>query len=1005
MTGGTRAMTVPPYEIPGFGKGTLPPSAHEAESFLEEVEDVTRLVDGLRSGKVSAEYVDRVLREKDEETAKKETREKQAKEEAEKNKYENLPEEKKSEVREKVAEMMREKERRERARELYAKYLAEKMNDGSDPADVAAKRRTATDYTSWDLWTPSDDEDDPWMKYTPDNPAFKAMEADIDARHERQIRQRQTAYRAREAGNAAFKAGQFAEALKTYETGLESDKRSIELHGNAAMAALKLGCFAQTIEHCDRACELAEFFLERPDHPTAIKCLLRRAAARDALAHFAEAVADLEKAARLDPGDELTGEIAKKLAAARRRREDAKAERALKRRLRDAKAATSRDGDESLVDVEEDEFAQTVRLEKLMRRVGGTGGTSEDDGFVDYDAMAALLAKHESCRLYARGGGGVGIGKLASRLSNPPDAHVGVGAAKALAAACVDEANCECLTSKPERVTAVARFASSSVTRSTETDALDASFHALETLRECSRHRGPRAAVVAAFARLASEETVSSSSRETKGAGASTRAFGALKDALRFPVDRDADEDEEASASDENEKSAKKKTAWARNARCALAVFGNLALDPGARALARRDFSTSETLDVSETTVKEKEEDAFPHVIGAWIGSPFGDAETTRLAAAAIGNGCADPAWRAACVSGVRGASLCRRLFDALPARPSLPSLPFESSDDAPRLESRDERHTTNRPKSDTVPVGLGLGLDARRGARDGTDACDTSLGAKKKKNDPADAATESLSRLETAASVLAALSNVLLEPRARDWVRGHADQVVQKLLPWLFAHTTTTDESVAETEASATATAASRAAATLSRCAREREVILALRSDRGAGGASTVASFVAATARRVLSMDASEPSFAASSAALDGGTRALALVASFADAFAPDAAEGDRLEASVLASTLADAAASSLAACVRSSAVSDGVVGNAALALGDFARFDALFPSLEKTEPALVPCLLAACRQRAGAAQKNAAIACARLARHAPFMASLKEHHGLELIYSYVKP
>jgi hypothetical protein len=136
-------MTVPPYEIPGFGKGTLPPSAHEAESFLEEVEDVTRLVDGLRSGKVSAEYVDRVLREKDEETAKSETRAKQAAEEAEKHKYENLSEEKKTEVREKVAEMMREKERRERARELYAKYQEEKMNlnDGSDPADVAAKKK------------------------------------------------------------------------------------------------------------------------------------------------------------------------------------------------------------------------------------------------------------------------------------------------------------------------------------------------------------------------------------------------------------------------------------------------------------------------------------------------------------------------------------------------------------------------------------------------------------------------------------------------------------------------------------------------------------------------------------------------------------------------------------------------------------------------------------------------------------------------------------------------
>ena len=482
-------MTVPPCEIPGFGKGALPPGAHEAESFLEEVEDVTRLVDGLRSGKVSAEYVDRVLREKDEETEKKETRAKEAKEQAEKTKYDNLPEEKKTEVREKVAEMMREKERRERARELYA--YQETL--GSSGGSSEERRRTATtDYTSWDLWTPSDDEEDPWMTFTPgDNPAFKAMEADIDKRHERQVRQRQTAHRAREAGNAAFKAGQFAEALKTYEKGLESDKRSIELHGNAAMAALKCGCFAQTIEHCDRACELAEFFLERPAHPTAVKCLLRRAAARDALAHFAEAVADLERAAELDPDD---GEIAKKLATARRRREDARAERALKRRLRNAKASTSRDGDgDGDGDgSEEDAFAQVVRLEKLMRRVGGSGGSSEDDGVVDYDAIEVLLAKHEACRVFARGGG-VGIGKLASRLANPPDARVGVGAAKALAAACASEANCECLASVPDRVLAVARFASPRFASYGEQSAevADASFHALEALREVFAARGP----------------------------------------------------------------------------------------------------------------------------------------------------------------------------------------------------------------------------------------------------------------------------------------------------------------------------------------------------------------------------------------------------------------------------------------------------------------------------------------------------------------------------------
>ena len=968
-------MTVPPGEIPGFGKGALPPSAHEAESFLEEVEDVTRLVDGLRSGKVSAEYVDRVLREKDEETAQKETREKQAKEEAEKNKYDNLPEEKKTEVREKVAEMMREKERRERARGLYAKYQ-EKM--GSGPDAKAARRRAATDYTSWDLWMPSDDEEDPWMKYTPDNPAFKAMEADIDARHERQTRRRQSAHRAREAGNAAFKAGQFAEALKTYEKGLESDKRSIELHGNAAMAALKCGCFAQTIEHCDRACELAEFFLERPDHPTAVKCLLRRAAARDALAHFAEAVADLERAAELDPED---GDIAKKLATARRRREDARAERALKKRLRDAKASTSGgggggdgDGDGDGDGSEEDAFAQTIRLEKLMRGVGGSGGTSHDDGVVDYDAIEALLAKHEACRLFARGGGGVGIGKLASRLANPPDARVGVGAAKALAAACVSEANCECLTSVPDRVLAVVRFASRCAASFAEADALDASFHAMEALRECSRHEGPRRAVVAAFARLAAEQEAAQKkdTRETADPQPPrSNPFGALKDQLRIPA-----------ASARDAAGPRTRNARARNARCALAVFGNLALDPGARALAKADCSfvlQRSTVavvsgDVSSHELKEEtaEEDSlynslFPRVVGGWIGSPNGDDETTRLAAAAIGNGCADPTWRAACVSGVHGASLSERLFRALG---------FPACDK--KVANEDAKK---------VPAGLGLGLE-RRGARSDGEGAD----AARRESDA-----------ETAASVLAALSNVLLEPPARAWVRAHAAQVVEKLLSWLLVTPTDAEadsEENANGAAAAAAAAAARVAATLSRCAREKEVVRVLRSARGSGGALAVARFVAQTARRALSTEASHPSFAAVASALDGGTRALALVASFAEA--ADSEKGD-VDATALG--LANAAGSSLAACVRSPKVTDGVVGNAALVLGDLARRDALLASLETVEPALVPSLLAACRRREGAAQKNAAIACARLARHAPFMAALKEHHGLELIYSYVKP
>ena len=97
------------------------------------------------------------------------------------------------------------------------------------------------------------------------------------------------AERQREAGNALFRSSQFSEAYRCYEVpnprspipdprspipegvavlpetrnpkpalqlGLESDKRNMHLHANAAMASLKLGCFVQAIEHCDKVWDL-----------------------------------------------------------------------------------------------------------------------------------------------------------------------------------------------------------------------------------------------------------------------------------------------------------------------------------------------------------------------------------------------------------------------------------------------------------------------------------------------------------------------------------------------------------------------------------------------------------------------------------------------------------------------------------------------------------------------------------------------------------------------------
>lgn len=53
----------------------------------------------------------------------------------------------------------------------------------------------------------------------PNNPAFKAMEKDLNDRATRAESKRQVAHRWKEKGNAALKDGQPAEALRCYELG------------------------------------------------------------------------------------------------------------------------------------------------------------------------------------------------------------------------------------------------------------------------------------------------------------------------------------------------------------------------------------------------------------------------------------------------------------------------------------------------------------------------------------------------------------------------------------------------------------------------------------------------------------------------------------------------------------------------------------------------------------------------------------------------------------------
>ena len=77
----------------------------------------------------------------------------------------------------------------------------------------------------------------------------------------RLVEQRQLAERQRVRGNELFKQKRYSEAYQCYEIGLDAERHSMTLHANAAMASLKLQCWIQAIEHCDKVLHRPEGFL------------------------------------------------------------------------------------------------------------------------------------------------------------------------------------------------------------------------------------------------------------------------------------------------------------------------------------------------------------------------------------------------------------------------------------------------------------------------------------------------------------------------------------------------------------------------------------------------------------------------------------------------------------------------------------------------------------------------------------------------------------------------
>lgn len=161
------------------------PSSHDLEDFLDNVSEVSRLIDGLKAGTVTPEYVDSKL---DSKLAAKQQEKAPDKQHVPHSKqtvsvqHDDVSEDarareaaKQADLQRKVQELKDNRERKLRARQKYEEYTQEQGQEHS----------FATDYTKWDLWCPSDEEDELFNSMTPNTSAFKAMEKDINDRHNR----------------------------------------------------------------------------------------------------------------------------------------------------------------------------------------------------------------------------------------------------------------------------------------------------------------------------------------------------------------------------------------------------------------------------------------------------------------------------------------------------------------------------------------------------------------------------------------------------------------------------------------------------------------------------------------------------------------------------------------------------------------------------------------------------------------------------------------------------
>ena len=156
-------------------------ATHNVETFCDRVDEVCRLVDGLKAGTLSPDHVEDHLEKRTERSRNADSQDPLA----------LTPERKAKLLRQvsflfrsvrlmlfvrslQVEDLKERQEKKEKRRDQYNAYVCHGKRDNG-----------STDYRQWELWCPSDEDDEIVRSCLPNRPECQALDRDMKERRER----------------------------------------------------------------------------------------------------------------------------------------------------------------------------------------------------------------------------------------------------------------------------------------------------------------------------------------------------------------------------------------------------------------------------------------------------------------------------------------------------------------------------------------------------------------------------------------------------------------------------------------------------------------------------------------------------------------------------------------------------------------------------------------------------------------------------------------------------